>query len=105
MRSRYAAYAIGDVDYLVSTLHPDHGDRQVPLEVLRASLRAACRDYRYTGLEVRAAETEGDRAMVAFFARVFQRGVDLSFGERSRFERVAGAWRYLDGETEASRPG
>jgi SEC-C motif domain protein len=100
MRSRYAAYACGDVDYLVKTLHPDHKDREIPEEVLRSSLRAACRDYRYTGLEIVSVETDGDWASVHFKARVFQKGVDLSFSERSRFERVGGGWRYLDGETE-----
>lgn len=101
MRSRYAAYAIGDVDYLVRTLHPDHKDGQIPAEVLRSSLKAACASYRYTGLEileVKDADASG-RAMVHFRARVFQKGADLSFAERSRFAQVGTSWRYLDGET------
>lgn len=100
MRSRYAAFATGDVDYLVKTLHPDHRDRQLPAEMLVSSLRSACREQRYTGLEVFEASEDGDKGHVRFRARVFQKGRDLSFSETSRFERIDGAWRYLDGETE-----
>ena len=100
MRSRYVAYATGAVDHLVRTLHPAHVDRAIGDEVLRAQLRLACSTYRYMGLEVRAHEERGDEAFVTFRARVFEKGRDRSFGERSRFARVDGAWRYLDGATE-----
>jgi SEC-C motif-containing protein len=99
MRSRYAAFAVGAIDYLVETLHPDHAERALPEDVLRSSLRAACRDHRYTGLTVLETSVDGDRGIVRFHARVFQRGKDISFSERSTFERVDGAWRYVEGET------
>lgn len=100
MRSRYAAYATGDVDYLVATLHPDHAERALPDELVRSSLRAACRDHRYTGLTILESSVDGERGMVHFEAKVFQKGKDLSFRERSQFAKVSGAWRYLEGETD-----
>lgn len=100
MRSRYSAFAIGEIDYLVATLHPEHAEKKnLPEEMLRSSLRAACRDHRYTGLTILETSVDGDRGMVRFVAKVFQRGKDISFSERSTFERVGGAWRYLEGET------
>ncbi|MBK6514865.1 MAG: SEC-C domain-containing protein [Polyangiaceae bacterium] len=100
MRSRYSAYAAGDVDYLVRTLHPDHSERSLPDELLRSSLRAACRDHRYTGLKILGSAVDQERATVHFAAKVFQKGKDLSFSERSIFAKIDGAWRYLEGSTD-----
>jgi SEC-C motif-containing protein len=99
MRSRYAAFAVADVDYLIRTLHPEHPDAAVPVETLASTLRVACRTYKYTGLSVLEHRSEGDVATVVFFAKVFDRGRDMSFTEASSFERVDGKWRYRSGET------
>jgi uncharacterized protein YchJ len=37
---------------------------------------------------------------VHFAAKVFQKGKDLSFSERSIFAKIDGAWRYLEGSTD-----
>lgn len=99
MRSRYAAFAAGEIEYLMKTLHPDHPEKSLPEDVLRSSLRGACRDHRYTGLKITDVTTEGDRGSAQFVAKVFQRGKDISFSERSIFVRIDGAWRYLEGDT------
>lgn len=99
MRSRYAAFAAGNVAYLVRTLHPEHADRALPVELLEATLRNTVRSYRYTGLTIESDTEEGDRATVTFFAKVFERGTDRSFRERSQFRRTAEGWRYLSGDT------
>lgn len=99
MRSRYAAFALTEVDYLIRTLHPEHPDASVPHDALAATLRGACRAYKYTGLTILEQRSEGDVATVVFRAKVFDKGRDLSFTETSQFERVDGAWRYRSGET------
>ncbi len=99
MRSRFSAFATGRVDYLMKTLHPDHDERKLPDDVLRPMIQSACRAYRYTGLEIEATSSEGDRGSVTFFAKVFEKGADQSFREVSTFGRVDGGWRYLSGET------
>ena len=98
-RSRYAAFATADIDYLIRTLHPDHVDLALPEEVLRSTLGAACREHRYTGFEVLESDVRETTGTVRFRARVFRRGVDLTFVERSRFEKIGSGWRYRDGET------
>lgn len=98
-RSRYAAFATGEIDYLIRTLHPDHIDQSLPEDVLRSTLTAACHEHRYTGFEVLEADFGEASGTVRFRAKVFRRGVDLSFVERSRFERVGAGWRYKDGQT------
>jgi SEC-C motif-containing protein len=103
VRSRYAAFALGEIDYLIRTLHPDHVDAGVPRETLLATLRAASRSYKYTGLTILESRSEGDQATVVFRARVFDKGRDLSFVEASTFVRSGGAWRYLSGDTVEDR--
>jgi SEC-C motif-containing protein len=101
LRSRYAAYGLGLVDYLWRTLHPEHEDRAHPRDAVLRELRLSARSYRYTGLTVlerRAQDAEGI-ARVLFLARVFERGQDRSFVEVSHFAHDGVGWRYLSGVT------
>jgi SEC-C motif-containing protein len=87
MRSRYSAFVKGDVAYLQRTWHPR--TRPGTLELDPA--------MRWTGLEI--LDTSDGSAFhsagtVEF--RASYRGGSLH--ERSRFERVDGAWVYVDGE-------
>jgi SEC-C motif-containing protein len=95
MRSRYAAFALREVDYLWKTLAPEHEDRQHPEAHVLSALRETTRACNFMKLEILDAEEHGDHAEVEFSARVFERGKDRSFRERSEFRRVGGAWRYV----------
>ncbi|MFF9032323.1 YchJ family protein [Streptomyces iakyrus] len=90
MRSRYCAFVQGDAGYLLRTWHP--GTRPGTLELDPG--------MRWTGLEILG--TSGGSAFhsagtVEF--RASYRGGSLH--ERSSFERVDGAWVYVDGEFPA----
>ncbi|MBK6695030.1 MAG: SEC-C domain-containing protein [Myxococcales bacterium] len=95
MRSRFAAFVLGDVDYLVATLAPEHEDLAAPRAALVQTLRETCRTARFMGLTIVSANESGDGAWVQFRARVFSGGQDRSFEETSEFRRVDGAWRYV----------
>jgi SEC-C motif-containing protein len=89
MRSRYAAFALGEVAYLMKTHVPDDGR-----SLTESELREACR-ARFLGLRVlEAKEENGATAVVRFHARVFSGGTDRSFEETSEFRRIDRAWRY-----------
>jgi SEC-C motif-containing protein len=96
MRSRYSAFALGLVGYLTDTLGADHPDRGDP-EAGRALSRAMT-GHRFLGLTIVEATADGDRGTVLFRARIFARGADRSFTERSRFRREGGGWRYEGGD-------
>ncbi|MEU2622359.1 YchJ family metal-binding protein [Streptomyces sp. NPDC007157] len=87
MRSRYSAFVKGDEPYLLRTWHPRTRPDRLDLDP----------GMRWTGLEI-LATTDG----TAFHAtgtvtfRASFRGGSLH--ELSRFERVDGAWVYLDGD-------
>ncbi|MGW0868673.1 YchJ family protein [Streptomyces sp. NPDC002611] len=87
MRSRYSAFVKGDAGYLLRTWHPRTRPGRLDLDP----------GMRWTGLEIldtsdgSAFHTTGT---VTF--RASYRGGSLH--EQSRFERVDGAWVYVDGE-------
>jgi SEC-C motif domain protein len=89
MRSRYAAYARGDADYLFRTWHP----RTRPVDV------TVDPGIVWTGLEVLDTVAGGpgeDHGEVEFSARYESAGHRDTLRERSRFERRAGRWFYVD---------
>ena len=106
MRSRFAAFARADVDYVYRTLHPDHPDRAAPEAAVRRALAEGARAHRYMGLTVldaRGPDEEGV-AQVLFHARIFEKGRDRSFTECSDFARHGGGWRYLRGVLRPGAP-
>lgn len=98
MRSRYAAFALGLGEYLVATLASTHDDLAAPRADLVRVLSQARERQRFLGLRIVEASEDGDEGDVLFHARIFEKGADRSFAERSHFVREDGAWRYASGE-------
>ena len=86
MRSRYAAYVVGDAAYLMRTWHPRN--RPDPLEVAPDPGW-----QRLDVLDVAGGGADDETGEVEFVAT----HVDGPLHERSRFVRRAGRWVYLDG--------
>ncbi|MFD7567746.1 YchJ family protein [Streptomyces tendae] len=87
MRSRYCAFVQGDAGYLLRTWHPRTQPARLDLDP----------GMRWTGLEI-LDTTDGSafHATGTVTFRASYRGGSLH--ECSRFERVDGAWVYVDGE-------
>ncbi|WP_435591033.1 YchJ family protein [Nocardia sp. bgisy118] len=93
MRSRYTAFAVGDVDYLRRSWHSRTRPRRLELES----------DQRWLFLEIVRTERGGpfdDTGTVEFVAHYRAEGGRGSMHEVSRFVRENGAWVYLDGVVE-----
>lgn len=96
MRSRYSAYATVNVEYLHSTLHPDH---QADHDKNAARKWAAESDW--VSLEIISTSKGGaddNQGIVEFRANYRDKGINKSLHEISRFEKVDGRWTYVDGE-------
>ncbi len=96
MRSRYAAYAAGDVDYIIETTDPEGPQNQSDRPAWARSIAAFSEATRFEQLEIRAASPVVDeRGEVEFSVRLSRGGEDVSFVERSLFVRRAGRWLYV----------
>ena len=93
MRSRYSAYALGEIDYIVSTQveEPD-----------RPSVERWSKDSEWLGLEV----VEACDDVVEFVARYRNRNGDkVEHRERSKFVQHEGRWLYSEGTQPTVRVG
>lgn len=100
MRSRYSAFARCLPDYLLAT----HDAPATPEE--RRAVEAAASSVTWLGLTVHRTEGGGpsdDHGVVEFTARSEDGRFRYALRERSRFRRVEGRWRYVDGESRMKR--
>ncbi|MFD3746140.1 YchJ family protein [Nocardia sp. NPDC058633] len=94
MRSRYTAYVVGEVDYLLRSWHPSTRPAELELD----------RDQRWLFLEIVGTQRGGpfdDNGTVEFIAHYKLDGTRDAMHEISTFVRVDGAWVYLDGTFQA----
>ena len=87
MRSRYSAYVLGLIDYLLVTWHPSTSPGELELSPVK-----------WLGLEVRHTQATGDAGVVEFVARMRDNGKGVRLHEVSRFVCEEGRWLYIDGE-------
>ena len=90
MRSRYSAYVLGLIDYLLATWHPATAPGELELPPLK-----------WLGLEVLLAQSTAQAGVVEFVARCRENGRAQRMHETSRFVREQGRWYYVDGIIEA----
>jgi SEC-C motif-containing protein len=94
MRSRYSAYVLGLVDYLLDTTLPVQKS-----SLDRASISQWSAQSTWLGLEVESAELLGgkpEHAFVTFTARWHDATGEHSHRERSAFVQNQGRWYFID---------
>ncbi|MER3354612.1 MAG: YchJ family protein [Hoeflea sp. D1-CHI-28] len=110
MRLRYAAYALGRLDYIEAT-----SGGSAALAFDRAEAEMSRLGMRWTGLtihDVRDGGRTDARGTVRFTARYVMKDAPGALEETSAFRKVAGRWLYWDrvetrtlGGTGAKKPG
>jgi SEC-C motif-containing protein len=90
MRSRYTAFVLDELDYLLETWHPS---------TRPANLERNAPGLKWLGLQLRSqACQDADHATVEFVARSRHNGQAVRLHEISRFVREDGRWFYVDGD-------
>lgn len=91
MRSRFSAFAVGDIDYLHASWHPSTRPKRVELDsdVVWRRLQI---------VDTEAGAAEDITGVVEFRAQYVRHGSRHILHERSRFEREKGRWLYVDGD-------
>jgi SEC-C motif domain protein len=109
MRARYAAFASGEIDFIVASTH-SRSRREIDIP----SITQWSQTSTWRGLEIIETEPIDDNsAYVSFEAQFTQAGNDRNHREKSLFEREDGKWRFVTGEElknptvryETPRPG
>ena len=98
MRSRYTAFVLGAIDYLIDTTAKEHrhaDDAALLAEQIKATT--------WTGLKILKTEAglaSDDKGMVEFIARFETDDQIADLHERSSFRKDNNRWVYVDGEVE-----
>lgn len=94
MRSRYTAYHLALVEYLIKTTHPDKLGPNY-----RSQLEKSKHDTSWKGLKIISTSMGGNLdkiGKVRFIANYEMNGKEDSMEEHSRFKRYKGDWVYFD---------
>lgn len=94
MRSRYAAYALGLADYVISTTHPQNPQALTDHNAWKSQILEFSRKTEFQNLEILQNQEKPPLAFVTFKASLRQNGQDASFTETSEFEIYHGKWTY-----------
>lgn len=92
MRSRYTAFVVGDIDWIMDSHHPD-----TVAEVDRGEVAQWSADAEWLGLKIRDLVDGGPEdqdGVVEFRARYRMQGRQIDHSERAHFERADGAWAF-----------
>lgn len=98
MRSRFSAYALGKVDYLVATTCAEEREK-----LDRKDLADYCKAISCISLKIVKTEAGGpqdEEGTVLFHASLQVNGKRQLHREFSRFRREEGRWVYVDGDTD-----
>lgn len=93
MKSRYSAYATGNIDYIIDTTHPDNTVYTTDTDKWKASIDIFCQDTEFLGLKIVGFEDGESEAYVSFVASLSS----CDMAERSRFIKEENRWLYESG--------
>lgn len=102
MRSRYSAYAKAEVDYILSSTHPDQRDAND-----RAEIKKWAENSEWHGLEIIKCEQGGkddEEGTVEFIARYTDNGVSMDHHELAEFRKLKDDWYFYDGNLLGHQP-
>jgi SEC-C motif-containing protein len=93
MRSRYAAYAKGNIDYIIRTTHPNSPYFEKDRKKWETAIYQFCHTTQFEKLEIVGSGAD----WVHFIAHLRQQ-TPLLLEEKSHFEKVNGQWLYVKGD-------
>ena len=96
MRSRYSAYVKKEIDYLATSLHPDHRKDFDP-----KSTRDWAESAEWDKLEIVRTQNGGpddSEGEVEFIATFTQKGKMMKHHELASFKKEEGKWYFVDGK-------
>jgi SEC-C motif domain protein len=102
MRSRYSAYALGEVKYLIDSVHPR---KRHSME--EKNIKAWSENSTWHGLEIVTTEKGGPddtEGMVEFIAHYSQGENKVDHREKALFSKEEDRWYFVDGKIAGHEP-
>ena len=93
MRSRFAAYAMSNAQYIIQTTHPKSPYFESDLKKWEKGILEFCHSTKFENLEILGS---GDDWV--HFAAHLRQNEKLLLEERSHFEKIDGKWLYVKGD-------
>ncbi len=93
MRSRYSAYALGLIEYIIRTTHPKSPYFEKNRKKWEQAISAFCHTTQFLKLDIVGVGED----WVHFVAQLQQRD-PLVLEEKSHFEKIDGQWLYVKGD-------
>jgi SEC-C motif-containing protein len=101
MRSRYSAYVRKEIDYLFTSLHPDHRS-----DFDAKGTRTWAEGSEWHNLEIletSGGEAEDSEGRVEFIASYTEKGVKKEHHELAMFKKEEGTWYFVNGKIVPAR--
>lgn len=97
MRSRYSAYALKKSSYIIKTTHPKSSHFQKDIKKWEKEILSFCNNTVFQKLDILEFIDGDEKAYVTFRAHLSQNKKDVSFTEKSLFEKILDVWFYKEG--------
>ena len=97
MRSRYSAFALCKIDYIIDTTHFNNPEFTQNRKRWQNDILNFCSYTDFQNCEILESIDGKEESFVTFKATLYQNNLDASFTEKSRFLKVDGKWYYVDG--------
>lgn len=98
MKSRFSAFAVGNIDYIINTTHEDNIEYSSNKSRWREDIQDVVNSTDFNKLDIIEFIDREEEAFVTFKLTLKQKGLDVSFTEKSRFLKIDGKWLYRSGE-------
>ncbi|QKF78882.1 YchJ family metal-binding protein [Arcobacter defluvii] len=97
MKSRFSAFAVSNSDYIIFTTHENNPDFTIEIKSWSKDILNFSNNTEFKKLEILEFIDDEIESFVTFKATLIQGKEDISFIEKSRFLKVEGIWKYVDG--------
>ncbi len=98
MKSRYSAFCVNDYKYIIKTTHFLNVDYTNDIAFWKESILEFCTSTEFNSLEILDTKEDEKISYVTFRVNLKQNNEDITFCEKSRFEKINDSWLYHSGE-------
>ena len=98
MRSRYTAFKLSLAKYIIKTTHLKNSDYSTDIQTWEKEILQFSNNFTFEKLTILDFQNGYEIAYVTFHVTLSLNGIDNSFTEKSKFEKVDKNWLYLLGE-------